>query len=79
MRSTTTPAAHRCAREPESGSATGVLQDLLVIDGVTDLAVYRALTGRGAGLVGVPPPPRPRPPTDGQLPGLLLLVPGGAE
>jgi hypothetical protein len=57
----------------------GVLEELLVIDGVTDLAVYRLLTGGGRDLVDVLPPPRPRPHQPGEQLALLMLIQGEAE
>ena len=77
MRSTSSPAGN--PREPAQEKSASVLDDLLCIDGVTDLAVYRALTGRGADLVDVPPPPRPRTPQPGEQLGFLFLLPSGGD
>lgn len=90
MTATSPPAAGRrrlpTAQLPEqlaevirSAPRSGVLEELLVIDGVTDLAVYRLLTGRGEDLVDVEPPTPPRPPKPGEQPGFLFAISGGVE
>lgn len=63
----------------DAAAAGSVLDELLVIDGVTDLFVYRLLTGRAGDLDDVDPPQPPTPPDRGrgeQL-SLFLLMPGG--
>lgn len=64
----------------EERSQGSVLEDILVIDGVTDLAVYRILSGRWEPRDDVEPaePERSSLPAD-QLPLFLLGVPGGEE
>lgn len=56
----------------------GVLEDVLTVDGVTDLHAYRLLTGRGQDLADVPPP-RPQRLKPGEQLGFLFAIPGGAE
>ena len=61
---------------------SSLLAQMLCIDGVTDLAVYRMLTGRSHFEEDWEPPPRPDPAdvpaADGQL-ALFLLMPGGGR
>jgi hypothetical protein len=76
MRSTSPPADQGLSRRDSRRTAT-LLDELLCIDGVTDLAVYRLLTGRGQDLIDVTPPPRPEPPDPGLQLGALILVRGG--
>lgn len=77
MRSTSPPAG-RPGPPKEQPVQPSILEDLLVIDGVTDLAVYRMLTGRFDYETNDPEPAE-LPGHDGQLPLFVVAVPGGGE